>query len=257
MKVTSRPCRRSQICLVQSARVFATSSRQAVGKRNRGTSSVLKRPPLGLNGGKYFKMSADFQPRGATTENDSTPVLVAMTEGGDPVVLSAPVTTGGTAVQIGNASGLLFNITYDTSVNSAPAGFTAAIAYVASYYSSVFNDPVTVNLNLGWGEVAGQPLGAGALGQSETYLVGLSYSQLRSAFQADAKTADDNAAVTSLPASNPTGGNLFISTSEAKALGLTVNTSIDGYVGFSSFANFTFDPNDRAVPGAVDFIGVA
>src|SRR5258708_4421253 len=121
-------------------------------------------------------------PEHRTFLTDSTPVLVAAAVGGEPVVLSDPVVaTSGTAVQIGNSGGLLFNITYDASVNSAPAGFTAAIAYAANYYSTVFTDAVTVNLDIGWGEVAGQALGAGALGESKTYLVGLSYSQLRSA----------------------------------------------------------------------------
>src|SRR5215472_2196796 len=69
----------------------------------------------------------------------------------------------GSTVQIGNSGGLVFNITYNSSVSNAPAGFTAAIADVAKFYESVFGDPVTVNLDVGWGEVAGQSLG-GALG---------------------------------------------------------------------------------------------
>src|SRR5205814_7538408 len=173
-------------------------------------------------------------------------ILVPLADSGAPVLMSDPILSGSSTVQIGNSGGLQFNISYDTSISSAPAGFTGAIAYVASYYASVFSDQVTMNLNVGWGEVGGQPLG-GALGASETNLVGLSYSQLRSALQADAKTADDNTALASLPTSNPSGGNFFISTSEAKALGFIGNSSIDGYVGFSSSVPYSFDPANRAV----------
>src|SRR5262249_43962992 len=147
-------------------------------------------------------------------------------------------------------------ITYDTSVNSAPTGFTQAVTYVANYYASVFSDPITINLNIGWGEVAGQPLGS-ALGESETYLVGVTYSQLRSALQTDAKTANDNSAVASLPTNNPLGGTLFVTTADARALGLAANSTVDGYVGFSSSVSYTFDSNNRSVSGAFDFIGVA
>ena len=163
----------------------------------------------------------------------------------------------GSTVQIGNSGGLVFNITYDSSVSNAPAGFTAAIADVAKFYESVFDDPITVNLDVGWGEVAGQSLG-GALGASETFLDVFNYGQVRSALAADATSADDKTALASLPISDPTGGgNFVVATAEAKALGLSNDAGIDGYVGFSSGANYTFDPNNRAVAGAFDFIGVA
>jgi hypothetical protein len=50
-----------------------------------------------------------------------------------------------------------------------------------------------------------------------------------------------------------------MSNAEAKALGLrAANASgVDGWVGFSSTASYTFDPNNRAVTGEFDFIGVA
>src|SRR3954454_584431 len=90
-----------------------------------------------------------------------------------------PGSLAGTMVQMGAVGGLVFNITYDSSVSSAPAGFTSAIAAVVSYYTSVFNDPITINIDVGWGEVAGQTLAPGALGKSETNLGVYSYSQVR------------------------------------------------------------------------------
>jgi hypothetical protein len=164
----------------------------------------------------------------------------------------------GTTVQMGQAGGLVFNITYDSSVSNAPAAFTAAIADVVDFYTSQFDDSVTINLDVGWGELDGQSLAPGALGENESYLYQFSYSQVRAALAADAKGSIDAAAIASLPVTNPTGGGTLITTTaEAKALGLASNSGLDGYVGFSSAVTYSFDPNDRAVAGAYDFIGVA
>src|ERR1700750_919399 len=93
--------------------------------------------------------------------SDGNPILVAAADGGGFVLASAPVLSGGTTAQGGTPGGLVFNIAYDSNVNSAPAGFTAAVSYVANYYSSMFSDPITINLDIGWGEIAGQPHGGG------------------------------------------------------------------------------------------------
>jgi hypothetical protein len=56
------------------------------------------------------------------------------------------------------------------------------------------------------------------------------------------------------------GGAPFVmSNAEAKALGLLAGNAlgIDGWVGFSSTAPYTFDPNNRAVTGEYNFIGLA
>src|SRR6266550_3755221 len=130
--------------------------------------------------------------------------------------------------------GLSINISYDSSVNSAPSGFMAAISYVVSYIESQFNDPISINIAVGFGEVAGTTLGAGSLGESETFISNYSYSQIRIAISADAKSAVDASVVTSLPVTNPTGGTFKLPTAEAKALGLAgASGSLDGYVGFS------------------------
>ena len=155
--------------------------------------------------------------------------------------------------------GLQFNITYDSSVSQAPAGFEAAFAAAAQFYSSEFSDPITLNIHVGYGEVNGQALNAGNLGQSEfTNGRFYTYTQLEAALAADATSADDRAAVASLPATDPTNGGSFLLTrAEQKALGLLSgsDTSVDGYIGLSSADNFTFDPNNRAVAGEYDAIG--
>lgn len=156
------------------------------------------------------------------------------------------------------SSSFLINVTYDSSVNSAPAGFKTAITAAVQYLESQFSDPVTININVGFGEVDGQPLGAGALGESLTYLSSYSYSQLTTALRADAKTATDTTAIASLPASSPTGGTFWSSTAEAKALGLAgASSATDGYVGFSATNPFDYAGADGITAGQYDFYGTA
>ena len=50
---------------------------------------------------------------------------------------------------------LAFNLSWDASVNNAPAGFMTDVIAAASYLASQFSDPVTLNIRVGYGEVAG------------------------------------------------------------------------------------------------------
>jgi hypothetical protein len=148
-----------------------------------------------------------------------------------------------------------FNITFDASVLSAPADFKTDVLNVASYYASQFTDPVTVNLNVGFGEVGGSALPSNALGASSTSLLSTSYNTVVSALRADATSTADHSAVASLPANSLTGFSFYwTSTAEAKALGIYSGTGADGSIGFSSAAG-TFDYNaaDGVTPGQYDF----
>src|SRR5450759_4830757 len=124
------------------------------------------------------------------------------------------------------------NVTYDQS--SLPAGFVAAVNYVVNYFDTTFTNSITVNIDLGYGEIAGQSLGSGALGESETYFDSVGYSQAVNALRANQPSAAQQAAYSTLPGSSPvSGGTLWVSTAEEKALGLLAgnNSAIDGYVG--------------------------
>ncbi len=149
------------------------------------------------------------------------------------------------------------NITFDSSVNGAPAGFTAAVNTAVQFFESHFFDPITINISIGYGEVGGQALSQGALGESLTFLNSYTYAQIRNALIADGRSAVDMSAIASLPGVNPTGnGTFWVTTAEAKALGLAgPSSSLDGEIGFSSSFPFAYDPNNRAVAGAYDFIG--
>lgn len=153
-----------------------------------------------------------------------------------------------------NLSSFAINVSYDQSVSSLPSGFVAAINDVVSYYESIFSAPITVNIDVGYGEIDGQQLQSGALGESETFLGNYSYSDV-----VNALAGVDPSAAASLPSSMPVNGAMWIGTAEAKALGLPLqqpSTDIDGYAGFSNTYSFAYDPNNRAVSGEYDFIGV-
>jgi hypothetical protein len=166
---------------------------------------------------------------------------------------------GGGTVSAPTASsgGLVINFTYDGSVASAPAGFKTALAAAAQYLESQFTNAVTVNITVGYGEVGGQAMGAGALGESMSYLNSYSYAQIKSALNANDTSAADASADATLGASNPTGGTLWVTSAQAKALGLSTTTGTDGYVGFSSTNPFDYNDADGVNSGSYDFYGTA
>jgi hypothetical protein len=164
--------------------------------------------------------------------------------GGSGGTTPAPYTTNsGTDVNI--------HVTYDSSVGSAPAGFTSVVQKVADFFASSLQDstPITINIDVGYGEVDGTRLGFGALGESSTNLQQVSYSQLTSAYSTTGL---------SLGSSVPSG-NLYVSYAEAKALniGITSPLAVDGYVGFDSQSSiFDYNNVDGVSSTQYDFYGV-
>jgi hypothetical protein len=150
------------------------------------------------------------------------------------------------------------NVSYDSSVAGAPTAFVTAFNAAVQYFENLIQNSVTVNINVGWGEVQGIALGNNAECENfETMESGYSYSQVASALNAVGA-----AGASSLPAADPTNGNLFTMTSaQAKALGLiSPNASItDGWIGFNNNANYDFSTNltGPVAPGAYDFFGIA
>jgi hypothetical protein len=62
------------------------------------------------------------------------------------------------------ARALVFDVTYDPSVVSAPAAFQTAFQDAINLYQTTYTDPITINIDVGWGEVDGNPLNPGNLG---------------------------------------------------------------------------------------------
>jgi hypothetical protein len=159
------------------------------------------------------------------------------------------------------ARAVMFNLTFDSTTAGAPAGFFSAFNDAIQFYETQYTDPITINLQVGWGKIDGRNLSPGDLGQSSTLQQGFyTYDQVKAALVSDATSSADATAIVNLGVTDPTGGAHFVmSNAEAKALGLLAGNApgIDGWVGFDSSAPYTFDPNNRQVAGEYDFIGLA
>jgi hypothetical protein len=152
------------------------------------------------------------------------------------------------------------NLLYDASTASAPAAFFTAMNYCVQYLDSLITNNITVNIEVGWGEIEGQQFGKGVLGEGDIAGNAISYSQLKTALLANSSSAADASAYANLPSTDISqGAGFIISLAQEKALGFVAanGTEVDGYVGFSSSAPWTFDPNNQAVAGEYDFIGDA
>ena len=157
----------------------------------------------------------------------------------------------------GGSGHLVINLSYDASVSSAPAGFTAALTSVVQFFEDTFANPITINIDVGYGEIGGYLLESGALGESESYLYYYSYSQVAAALRGDPGSAG---AAASLPATNPTGnGQFMVTTADAEALALLPGSGqgLNGYVGFGSNVTFDYNDSNGVSPGQYDFFGVA
>jgi hypothetical protein len=145
-----------------------------------------------------------------------------------------------------------FDITYDSSADSAPEGFKTTVAAVAQFFESTFTDPVTVNITVKYA-----PLGDD-LGRSEYDLDSYSYAQIRTALSHDSTTGNDALALASLPADDPitVTHTYYMTPAEAKALALIgPSAASDGTATFNSNATFDFDRSDGITPGEYDFYG--
>lgn len=165
------------------------------------------------------------------------------------------------------ASALTINLTFDTDANLTAAGLTAqniidmkaACSSAATQFTGRYSDPINVNV-----KVVATP-GTKDFGSSTTFFTTVdSYNNLRAAFAADSKTADDATTVGnggSLPAgADPiTPAHIYnVTRAQAKALGLRPDDmQNDGTFTFGGGQPWTYDPNNRKVLGKFDFIGVA
>ena len=150
---------------------------------------------------------------------------------------------------------------YDSSVANAPPGFKAAVNAAISYLDQVLTNPISVKLMFSYGEIDGQQLSNGALGESSTNGYIEPYSQVVSWLTASATSQADHESINALPITDPTNGAQFwVSDAEAAVFGQSSNPNFtdpeDGFVGLSSTALLDYDPTNRAQPGEYDAVGI-
>jgi hypothetical protein len=146
-------------------------------------------------------------------------------------------------------SNLSFDLVWDASVAGAPSGFTSAIINAAHSYASDFTSPVktVIYIAVGWGEINGTSLSASALGESESAGYLTNYATVAGALGKDGYAFH--------AANEPTSGQFFVTSAEAKALALVSGTgggvrSVDGYVGISTLGGTGYSWSFGAGAGA-------
>jgi hypothetical protein len=138
--------------------------------------SPLVLPASGKSGFDQLSPPADVQ----TTS--------AMLAGGGGSSMTLPTTSSSSlgSTMVGAAGGLQFDLVWDSSVSSAPAGFKSAAIAAATYYTQMFSNPETITIDVGWGEVGGTAIGSGSLSESSSARTYEPYSAVRSALLKDA-----------------------------------------------------------------------
>ena len=152
------------------------------------------------------------------------------------------------------------NLTYDSSTANAPAAFFTAMNYCVQYLDNLITNNITVNVDVGWGEVAGESITAGDEGEGGGLGTLVSYAQLKSALLAHSNSAADASAYGNLPGADISNGTGFlVSLAEQKALGLISanGTELDGYVGFDNTTPWNFSTTGAAVSGEYTFVSIA
>ena len=131
-------------------------------------------------------------------------------------------------------SGLTFINTYSAAVTDA---YRSAIITAENQLQSHFTNQVTVGVDF---DLAA--LGKNFAAENDFSDVTVSYASLTNALRVHATTGEDLAAVSGLPATDPSGGAGFaIATTEARILGLAIQTnSRDDSVTLNSALAWTF-----------------
>jgi hypothetical protein len=159
------------------------------------------------------------------------------------------------------------------------ANVTGGFAAAGAYWSSQFQDDITINIEIDYPALA-----PGTLGDASFQSVGIGYADVRSALTFDRRSVDDFTAASSLPAgtalsfltnneqtgalqvdANGTINNVVLDVprANAKALGFygtgfdPNDAVIDAAINFSSNYSWDFDRSNGISPGTIDFVGVA
>ena len=136
------------------------------------------------------------------------------------------------------ASGLKINLIWDASVAAAPASFKTAVQNAANMLMQAFSNAITLNFNVGWGEIGGRAItqpgvaeGGPSTGDWQ------SFAAVKSELAATASSPLDTSVLAYLGAQNPNGnGSIAVWRAQEKALGIVAAnaTAADGDIGFST-----------------------
>lgn len=150
---------------------------------------------------------------------------------------------------------------YDSEAKAAPQGFRDAMQRAADIIGAKILNPITVHVNVGYGEVNGSPITGNILAEAgPSFGTNLTYSQLIADLTKVAKSDEALTFLKDLPKADPTNGGLFfIGAAEEQALGLLPadSTSIEAVAGFSSSFKFDYDQTNGVPSDSFDLMGIA
>jgi autotransporter passenger strand-loop-strand repeat protein/T5SS/PEP-CTERM-associated repeat protein len=198
-----------------------------------------------------------------------TSISTTVSSGGTEIVEPGGIDSGTVVSSGGNlveparsgSGGMVIDVSYDASVASAPAGFETTVNAAVAYLESLFSTPITITIDVGYGEVDGTPLSDSDLGESTNEGIYVSYSELRSALLSRTATSDEIAAAAGLPVTDPAGSGdeYYVAYAEAEALGLSSGPGAGvavGAIGLSSTSPFTYGTTNGASANTYDALGV-
>jgi hypothetical protein len=159
------------------------------------------------------------------------------------------------------------DFTFDQSVNSLPTGMVEALDVAASYLDHLFANPITINIEIGYGEITQD-------GQSSTVSSGAeggpdddaywSLAQTTQILAGDVTSLDQRLGLSNiLSLAGLSLDSIDMSSAQQKALGQLsgADSATDGSVGFqingAGGITYDFNPFQRGVGQEWDFIGVA
>jgi hypothetical protein len=170
------------------------------------------------------------------------------------------------------ALNIVLNDIYGTMTSEQSTAFNEA----ASMWETFFTDPVTVNIDVGF-----ENLAPGIVGASANSYSGVSYDAVYSALHADASSVSDATATANLQsgssvrsivndintdpnqrwmleAAYPVNSNLLVPTANLKALGLVTDDGLtDARILFNSDYAFDYNASNGVDSDKMDFTGVA
>jgi hypothetical protein len=146
---------------------------------------------------------------------------------------------------VGSPNGLQFDLIWDPSVADAPRGFTQAVVDAAKLYSTLFSNKAVINIAVGYGEIGGTQLPSFALGATDPFGYLTDYQTVTSVLSHDGFAFSAT--------NEPTGGQFFITSADAKAMGLVDPTAgLDAFMGFSNLSGTGFSWNTSASPNGLN-----
>jgi hypothetical protein len=131
---------------------------------------------------------------------------------------------------------MIINLIYDAQALAAQQSFRDGMQTAANLLQAAFNDNITINIDVGYGEIKGQPV-PGNFSEGSPRTLSISYANLRTDLANSGTSADDITSINALPTTASLQGqsNFFIATAEGKALGLVPanDGASDGAVGMN------------------------